>query len=93
MIKCLFYRDTAPHVDKRNLSKEINEELVRNVTQVMKNNFPDKPVYATFGNHDYYPRDMFPPHGNEIYNDTYRIWKEWINEDSQTANFLKGLKP
>ena len=57
----------------------------------MKDNFPGIKVYATFGNHDYYPSNMFPPHGNGIYNDTYVIWEEWINETSQVDNFLKGI--
>ena len=84
-------RDTVPHVKGNHLSPELNKELVRNVTGVMKDNFPGIKVYATFGNHDYYPSNMFPPHGNGIDNDTYVIWEEWINETSQVDNFLKGI--
>ena len=56
----------------------------------MKEQFPNVTVYATFGNHDYYPRDQYPPHNNEIYNDTYTLWKSWINDLSQDQYFLKG---
>lgn len=84
------YSDTVPHVDNAHLSIALNEELVRNVTELMQNEFPNTSIYATFGNHDYYPNNMYPPHGNEIYNDTYKLWKMWINDSSQDSNFLKG---
>ncbi|XP_060581958.1 acid sphingomyelinase-like phosphodiesterase 3b [Ruditapes philippinarum] len=86
----LWTGDTVPHVDNTHLSIALNEELVRNVTELMKNEFPNTPIYATFGNHDYYPNNMYPPHGNEIYNDNYNLWKVWINDTSQDKNFLKG---
>jgi len=72
------------------LSVEINQELVRNVTSLMASAFPTKKVYATFGNHDYFPNGLFPPHNNEIYNATYELWRAWINDASQEANFHKG---
>lgn len=86
----LWTGDTVPHVASSNLSTDINTELVRNVTQLLKSEFPNKKIYATFGNHDYYPSGLFPPHGNEIYNASYLIWKEWINETTQEEAFLKG---
>ena len=89
-IKCNYFRDSIPHVTPDHLSTEKNKELVRNITNLMKHHFPTVPIYATFGNHDYYPRDQFPPHNNEIYNATYEIWKSWIGNLSQEQYFLKG---
>ncbi|XP_045191532.2 acid sphingomyelinase-like phosphodiesterase 3b [Mercenaria mercenaria] len=86
----LWTGDTVPHVANPFLSTALNEELVRNVTELMQNEFPDIPIYATFGNHDYYPSNLYPPHGNEIYNETYELWKKWINDTSQDQYFLKG---
>ncbi|XP_053402457.1 acid sphingomyelinase-like phosphodiesterase 3b isoform X2 [Mercenaria mercenaria] len=86
----LWTGDTVPHVDSGHLSTDLNKELVRNITELMKSTFPTMPIYATFGNHDYHPKHVFPPYNNEIYNATYLIWKSWINDTSQDANFLKG---
>ena len=86
-----YHRDSVPHIQADHLSTEKNKELVRNITQLMKQQFPNVSVYATFGNHDYYPRDQYPPHNNEIYNATYDLWKSWIDEPSQDQNFLKGI--
>lgn len=49
-------------------------------------------MYATYGNHDYYPHDQFPPHNNELYNRTLEQWKSWINDVQQEDNFRKGEK-
>ena len=86
----LYHRDSLPHVNLSYLSTELNKEVVRNITHLMKQTFPGVKIYATFGNHDYYKKDQFPPHGNEIYNATYLIWKEWINDPTQESNFRKG---
>ena len=83
--------DSVPHVADSHLSTDINKELVRNITTLMKDEFPNVPIYATFGNHDYYNSNLFPPHGNDIYNATYDLWKAWINDESQTTSFLKGI--
>ncbi|XP_060581957.1 acid sphingomyelinase-like phosphodiesterase 3b [Ruditapes philippinarum] len=86
----LWTGDTVPHVDGSHLSTDLNKELVRNITNLMKSTFPNTLIYATFGNHDYHPKHKFPPHNNEIYNATYLIWKSWINDASQDSNFMKG---
>ncbi|WAQ98424.1 ASM3B-like protein [Mya arenaria] len=70
--------------------KDLNYELVENITSLMQQEFPNTKVYATFGNHDHYPTNLFPPNNDDIYNATYLIWKAWINDDSQMDNFHKG---
>lgn len=86
----LWTGDTAPHVKVDYLSTDIVINQIRNITELIKAYFPSVPVYATFGNHDYYPKDQFPPHNNKIYNATYSVWKSWIGDDSQQHTFLKG---
>jgi hypothetical protein len=44
---------------------------------------------ATLGNHDYFPHNQFPDHGNELYNRSFERWKSWIDE-SNSDTFLKG---
>lgn len=86
----LWTGDSVPHVTPDHLSTDKNKELVRNITKLMKDQFPSVPIYATFGNHDYYTRDQYPPHNNEIYNATYLLWSSWIGDVSQDQYFLKG---
>ncbi|KAJ8316809.1 hypothetical protein KUTeg_004713 [Tegillarca granosa] len=82
--------DNTLHTGDDNVDFEIHDAILGNITQLLKENFPEVPVYATFGNHDYYPHNQFPPHGNELYNRTYIKWKTWINDSSQMEYFLKG---
>ena len=84
------FRDTVLHGKDADLSYQTNSDILDNVTQAMSKAFPGKPVYATFGNHDYYPTDQFPPHNNELYNDTLFRWSNWIMEPTQNSNFRKG---
>lgn len=86
----LWTGDSVPHVAATHLSTELNKEIIRNITQLMHDQFPSVPIYATFGNHDYYPRDQYPPHNNEVYNATYLLWHSWIGDVSQEHYFLKG---
>ena len=84
------FRDTVLHGKDADLSYQTNSDILDNVTQAMSKAFPGKPVYATFGNHDYYPTDQFPPHNNELYNDTLLRWSNWIMEPTEKSNFRKG---
>ena len=90
-LKVLYaFRDTVLHGKDADLSYQTNSDILDNVTQAMSKAFPGKPVYATFGNHDYYPTDQFPPHNNELYNDTLLRWSNWIMEPTENSNFRKG---
>ena len=92
MIGCfIIFRDTVLHTSDDNLNYTINAGILTNVTDRLKQGFPGKTVYASFGNHDYWPNDQFPPENNLLYNDTWARWQQWINDDTQKSNFLKGL--
>ena len=86
----LVHSDTVAHISDDNLTVDINMDVLQNITDALKNAFPTKKVYATFGNHDYYPSDQFPNFNNIIYNRTADMWRSWIEESQQMENFRKG---
>lgn len=84
-----FTRDTIPHASDEELSDEFNLEILTNISRLLKNSFPTKKIYATFGNHDYHPADQFPSNTDQLYSDTLKLWRDWIDAD-QDGVFLKG---
>ncbi|XP_060573306.1 acid sphingomyelinase-like phosphodiesterase 3a [Ruditapes philippinarum] len=86
----LWTGDTVLHGKNEDLSYDINAGILENVTEVIKTTLPGVPVYATFGNHDYFPNNQFPPNNNLLYNDTLNRWKSWLDDPSQHDNFRKG---
>ncbi|XP_045189493.2 acid sphingomyelinase-like phosphodiesterase 3a isoform X2 [Mercenaria mercenaria] len=87
----LWTGDTVLHGKDKDLSYTINAGILDNVTDVIQTTLPGVPVYATFGNHDYWPNNQFPPHNNLLYNETLdNRWRQWLNDSSQDDNFRKG---
>lgn len=84
------HRDTVAHIEDEHLNVSLNMEIMQNLTDALDSGFPNKTIYATFGNHDYYPSNQFPATGSEIYNRTAEMWKQWIQEEEQMNNFRKG---
>lgn len=76
------------HTSDENLSYDHNSVTLSNVTDVLKT--LGIPVYASFGNHEYYPTNQFPPENNQLYNDTWERWAMWVNDETQGDNFRKG---
>jgi sphingomyelin phosphodiesterase acid-like 3 len=86
----MLYSDSMLHTGDENLSLDNNVQILQNLTTQLKQTFPTMDVYATYGNHDYYPNGQYPPHNNEIYNRTLDHWRAWINDSTQESTFLKG---
>lgn len=84
------HRDTVAHIEDEHLNVSLNMEIMQNLTDALAGGFPNKTIYATFGNHDYHPTNQFPATGSEIYNRTAEMWKQWIQEEEQMNNFRKG---
>ena len=63
------------------LSLEGNVAQVKKVTREVMNSFPDTKIFATIGNHDTYPQDIFKmkqPHQTQA----VREWsQEWFRFD------------
>ncbi|XP_076437430.1 acid sphingomyelinase-like phosphodiesterase 3b [Babylonia areolata] len=86
----LWTGDTVAHISNDNLTTTINMDVLQNLTNAMTRAFPHTPVFAAFGNHDYYPASQFPAVPSLIYNTTADMWRDWIGEEEQMANFRKG---
>ncbi|XP_070174822.1 acid sphingomyelinase-like phosphodiesterase 3b isoform X2 [Littorina saxatilis] len=86
----LWTGDTVAHISNDKMNVTINMDVMANLTKAMNDTFPDKKVYATFGNHDYYPASQFPAVSNIIYNETAELWKQWIEDEEQLTNFRRG---
>ena len=87
------FRDSSPRAKyNATLDFELNESILGRVTKLIKRAFPTVPVFPTTGNHDYFPKHQFPPHGNELYNRLFNRWKTWIGLENE-ATFRKGKSP
>lgn len=51
---------------------------------------PDTKVYAALGNHDFHPKNQFPPRRNSIYQQVAELWRPWLNNESITQ-FQEGI--
>ncbi|XP_046572557.1 acid sphingomyelinase-like phosphodiesterase 3b [Haliotis rubra] len=82
--------DTVAHIKDQYLNESVNLEIMKVVTDALKAAFPGVKVYATMGNHDWYPSDQFPVTSHFLYNATAELWEDWIGDAEQMANFRKG---
>lgn len=87
----MFCSDSTPHIKDNVASHDMYRDILTNITRELKEVFNSTTVYAAFGNHDYYPGHQFPPNNNDMYNEIYEEWKDWINDEQQKANFQKGI--
>lgn len=53
---CLPSSDSPPHVPPGELSTDTVVQVITNMTQTIRRNFPDLTVYPALGNHDYWPQ-------------------------------------
>ncbi|KAH3787782.1 acid sphingomyelinase-like phosphodiesterase 3b [Dreissena polymorpha] len=86
----LWTGDTVLHASDSDLNYDVNAAIHKNTTDLIKSVLPGVHVYASFGNHDYWPNNQFPPANNRLYNDTLERWGPWINDSSQDNYFRKG---
>ncbi|XP_033758813.1 acid sphingomyelinase-like phosphodiesterase 3b [Pecten maximus] len=86
----LWTGDSVLHTRDEHLSLDINDGILTNITTLLKQAFGSTRIYATFGNHDYFPDAQFPPNNNELYNRTLENWLTWISDEREKENFLKG---
>ncbi|XP_067678170.1 acid sphingomyelinase-like phosphodiesterase 3b [Haliotis asinina] len=87
----LWTGDTAPHVKQKSLEDVLG--LIRNVTTVLKEAFPNTTVLPLLGNHDAFPSNQMPlvESGTQYYDNilSKADWSEllWKHEQDQ---FQKG---
>ncbi|XP_041371161.1 acid sphingomyelinase-like phosphodiesterase 3b isoform X4 [Gigantopelta aegis] len=86
----LWTGDNVAHIHDEHLSVDKNVEIMKNITDILKQNFPGIKVYATMGNHDYFPSNQYPPYNSELYNRTADLWKDWIGSEEEVNRFRTG---
>ncbi|CAL1536690.1 unnamed protein product [Lymnaea stagnalis] len=84
--------DTVAHISDANLTVDLNLEIVRNITEFINTTFQAAKVYASLGNHDFYPsgqaRDKDDDH---FYTRVGALWEEWIiNQTGAKEDIRKG---
>merc|ERR1712226_24255 len=83
--------DNSPHPkDTSTMSTERVIEILRNTTALMKENFPDTPVYVTLGNHDYYPASQMPGENYAVFTAAAEMWSDWIDTADAQQTFKRG---
>ncbi|XP_054547154.1 acid sphingomyelinase-like phosphodiesterase 3b, partial [Talpa occidentalis] len=85
----LWTGDDTPHVPDENLGEAVVLGIVERLTRLIREVFPDTKVYAALGNHDFHPKNQFPPKSNNIYNRVAEMWRPWLSNES-VALFKKG---
>uniref|UniRef100_A0A1A8EJK4 Acid sphingomyelinase-like phosphodiesterase n=1 Tax=Nothobranchius korthausae TaxID=1143690 RepID=A0A1A8EJK4_9TELE len=74
--------DSPPHVPPEKLSTDLVIQVIGNMTQTIRQHFPNLTVYPALGNHDYWPQDQMPAATNEIYKAAAALWKPWLDADA-----------
>ncbi|KAM4871807.1 acid sphingomyelinase-like phosphodiesterase 3b [Thomomys bottae] len=85
----LWTGDDTPHVPNESLGEEAVLEIVRRLTTLIREVFPNTKVFAALGNHDFHPKNQFPVGSNNIYNQVAELWRPWLSNES-IALFKEG---
>ncbi|XP_063846583.1 sphingomyelin phosphodiesterase-like [Scylla paramamosain] len=79
--------DLVPH-NIWNTSQETNLQTVRDSVQMIKDFFPDVPVFPAIGNHESHPVNAFPQPYVEgefdiswLYDEITQLWETWLPAD------------
>ncbi|CAJ1062700.1 acid sphingomyelinase-like phosphodiesterase 3b [Xyrichtys novacula] len=81
--------DDTPHIPNEDLGEEAVLGIIRNLTQLLKQVFPNTKVYSALGNHDYHPKSQLPAAPNFMYDQIAGMWEDWLDPESQQT-FKKG---
>ncbi|KAK2864275.1 hypothetical protein Q7C36_003429 [Tachysurus vachellii] len=74
--------DSPPHVPADKLSPDTVINMISNMTQTIRQFFPQLPVYPALGNHDYWPQDQLPENENDIYQAAAKLWSPWLQPEA-----------
>ncbi|GFN93274.1 acid sphingomyelinase-like phosphodiesterase 3b, partial [Plakobranchus ocellatus] len=80
--------DTIAHISDRDTSLENNLEILNNVTSALDTALSGIPVYASLGNHDFYPSNQAEGKKSNVYREVGNMWKSWIS--NQVDRFEEG---
>ncbi|XP_037605770.1 acid sphingomyelinase-like phosphodiesterase 3a isoform X3 [Sebastes umbrosus] len=90
--------DSPPHVPVDELSTDTVIQVISNMTQTIRHNFPNLTVYPALGNHDYWPQDQMQASTNAVYRAAAQLWKPWLQPEalltlSQGGFYSQLVKP
>ncbi|XP_006631446.3 acid sphingomyelinase-like phosphodiesterase 3b [Lepisosteus oculatus] len=74
--------DDTPHVPNEQLGEEAVLSIIGNLTDIIRQVFPDTKVYSALGNHDFHPKSQLPGGPNYMYNRTAELWQAWLEPES-----------
>ncbi|XP_071385465.1 cyclic GMP-AMP phosphodiesterase SMPDL3A [Centroberyx affinis] len=74
--------DSPPHVPVDELSTDIVIQVIANMSQTIREHFPNLTVYPALGNHDYWPQDQLPTSTNAIYQAAAKAWAPWLQPEA-----------
>lgn len=82
--------DTIAHIKNEDTSLDLNLAILQNVSRALENGLPGIPVYASLGNHDFFPDGQAEMGESEIYRAVGDMWKDWISSQAQVQRFEEG---
>lgn len=90
--------DSPPHVHVDELSTDTVIQVISNMTQTIRQHFPNLTVFPALGNHDYWPQDQMLTTTNAIYKAAAQLWKPWLQTEalltlSQGGFYSQLVKP
>ncbi|XP_077979507.1 acid sphingomyelinase-like phosphodiesterase 3b [Glandiceps talaboti] len=81
--------DDAAHVPDSMIGEDLMTEIIQNLTQVLKDEFPNTKVYPAIANHDYHPGNQLPPYNTPQYDAIGEAWSSWLMDDTGAVDSLK----
>ncbi|GAB6032176.1 Acid sphingomyelinase-like phosphodiesterase 3b [Chamberlinius hualienensis] len=82
--------DDVSHVNDDYFNSLKVLDIMSNITNEMKETFPNTPVFPSFGNHDVYPTNYFSPDNSDFwYLEIGKLWSSWLGEEA-FQTFIRG---
>ncbi|XP_070580250.1 acid sphingomyelinase-like phosphodiesterase 3b [Ptychodera flava] len=81
--------DDAAHVPDSMVGEELMTEIIQNLTNIIKGEFPNTQVYPAIANHDYHPSNQLPPYNSAQYDAIAAAWSSWLTDDPTAVDTLK----
>ncbi|KAH9491716.1 Acid sphingomyelinase-like phosphodiesterase 3b [Bulinus truncatus] len=85
--------DNVAHISDDLLSLQVNLQVLQNITDAIRISFNEIPVYASLGNHDFYPNGQASPSASpgDFYTQMTEMWRDWIiNQSNAIDQSTKG---
>ena len=86
------FSDSVPHAPDTDLNGAKVFTLVKNVTDLLKETFPNTRVFPVLGNHDVWPKDEVPVTTDDYFKQIFSFsgW-DYFLKGSAADTFRKGV--